>query len=397
MRLLRHFFIALGIVAVFFVGLMIRHWDTTTTIVSNMTALGEGSQEAELLKGPEDVLDYLARHGETASLVVFDLDDAENGVFWQADAPRPVAGLTKVFVLAEYARQVASGTADADAPVDLADLQRHYLPRTNDTAHDRIADRFADVGALTMDDAVAAMMTDNYPAAMDFLIQRLGGPDLATVPGHFGLDRTHGPVPTSGIFLSWHNHTMTTTPAERVAAYQAMDAAQYTTHAYALASTLADDEAFHRTEVDQLAAQGTGLSIKAQRDLARATYPRGTAAAYADFFASVAGQGALDPAVQGPLRLHLEQPVQPDSTAPPVAFVGVQGGGFPGLISFVGYVRTPEGRGRVVACFLDDVPLAVFYHLTQSGLDQAFVLQLLMDDTFFEAAQGQLNTSANPT
>ena len=45
---------------------------------------------------------------------------------------------------------------------------------------------------------------------------------------------------------------------------------------------------------------------------------------------------------------------------------------------------------------MDGLPLGVFYHLLQTGLDRGFLLQLLGDDVFFEQVRERL-ADAEPT
>jgi hypothetical protein len=40
---------------------------------------------------------------------------------------------------------------------------------------------------------------------------------------------------------------------------------------------------------------------------------------------------------------------------------------------------------------MEDVPIGLFYHLMQTGLDRGFYLQLLTDDTFFQTVRTQLS------
>jgi hypothetical protein len=48
----------------------------------------------------------------------------------------------------------------------------------------------------------------------------------------------------------------------------------------------------------------------------------------------------------------------------------------------------------VVVLLIEDLPIAVFYHLLQTGIDRGFQLQLLGDDAFFETARARLQENA---
>ena len=72
----------------------------------------------------------------------------------------------------------------------------------------------------------------------------------------------------------------------------------------------------------------------------------------------------------------------------------------PGVISFAGLAHYADGRPpRVVVLSMEEIPLAVFYHLLQSGLDQGLALRLLGDHAFFEATRTRLmapDTASTP-
>jgi len=88
----------------------------------------------------------------------------------------------------------------------------------------------------------------------------------------------------------------------------------------------------------------------------------------------------------------LEQTVATDSVQATATTIASKAGALPGLVSFVGYVRRGQGHPpRVMALFMEDLPIAVFYHLMQTGLDRGFQLQLLTDEAFFQAARARLH------
>lgn len=354
MNLRRHLLIAAGILAAFVAGLMVRNWETTTAAFSNMTALSEGKEEAAYLRLPADLMTYLAHHPDDVSLVAFDLENEDQGIFLQPDTTRPTTGLFKLWTLATYAEQVTTGQTDSAARVATEAIAHYHLPGINEEG--RAMQRFGSADSVTLAQVVAAMMQANDHTAADFLLLHLGDSTL------------HARVlPHSGLFLHW------------------MDTSQAP---LAQAQRLAEDPAFRADVREKLRAQGLGRTIREQRDLAHATFPQRTARAFADLFARAIAD-SLSPEVRY-LRRHLEQPFPADTTGRRAfeAF-SVHGGAFPGVISLGGYVRGSDG-GRVVVLLMENVPLAVFYHLVQTGLDNGFVLQLLLDDAFFEEARTAL-------
>jgi hypothetical protein len=91
------------------------------------------------------------------------------------------------------------------------------------------------------------------------------------------------------------------------------------------------------------------------------------------------------------MQHFLERSFARDSVALSIRTVGSIGGATPGLISLAGYAeRAGDAPPRVVVLLLERLPMAVFYHLLQTGLDKGFHLQLLGDDAFFEQVRRRL-------
>lgn len=346
MNLGRHLLIAAGLLAAFVIGLLIRNWESVEAAFSNMTALAEGKEEAAYLHLPADLLTYLQNHPDDVSLVAYDVGREADGLFWNADVERATTGLAKLWTLAAYAKQVTAGRINPDTLVAVSEIAHYHLPSINADGHARTLQRFGEADSVTLAQVVDAMIEDNAHAAADFLLLQLGD---AALQQHV--------VPHSGLFLHWLDETQ---------------------DPLAQAQRLAEDAAFRFETQERLRSQGLGLSIKQQGARAHATFPRSIADAYADLFA----RAVVDSVAA--FRPHLEQPFPADTTGTAAydAFA-VHGGAFPGVISLGGYVRGPEG-GRIVVLLMENVPLAVFYHLAQTSLDKGFVLQLLLDAAFFE-------------
>lgn len=380
------------------VGIMVgRNWTTFALIYDNMTAMNEGKQVAQQVRYPADLLAYMADHPERVSLVAYDVGAEAEGIAYGAKTPRPMVSVPNLMLLAAYADHAAAGRLDPAQRVPLDALERYALPGAGAARHRQARAQWRHQGLLNADSTVAlrhvvqAIAQHGDRAATDWLIARLGRETVDALPARLGMEGTAPPRPTSGTYLSWNHHGATGTVETRLAAYQRMPAATYADRVYQLAGALRTDATFRQAEHNRLAQRGTDLSLRHQRALAQATYPRGTAADYADWMARLARPAAASDSVSAFVRRQLEQTVDGDSVQTTVAAIGSKAGALPGLISFVGYVRRTDDRPpRVMALFMEDTPMALFYHLMQTGLDRGFYLQLLTDETFFQNARTQL-------
>lgn len=408
LKLTHHLLIAGALLVVAFAVIVARNWTTFALIYDNMTAMNEGGAMAQQIRYPSDLLDYAADHPEQVSLVAYDVGAEAEGIFYGAEAPRPVVGVPHLMLVAEYARQAAAGQLDPDRRVPLAALDRYALPGAGQAQHRQAKAAWRAAGHLDADSTVAlrrvvqAIAQQSDRAAADWLMAHLGRERVAALPAQFGLGTSAPPQPASGTHLSWNHHRAGGTVAARLADFRAMPAASYADRVYQLTALLQADTSFRRQERARLRRRGTDLSLRHQRALAQATYPHGTATAYAGWMARLAQGAFVSDSVSAFLQRRLEQTVAADSVAAdaatsdaveaPALTIASKAGALPGLVSFVGYVRRGATRPpRVVALFMEGLPIGVFYHLMQTGLDRGLQLQLLTDDAFFQAARDRLH------
>lgn len=397
LSLTQHLLIAAGLLGVAFVVIVAYNWDTFALIYDNMTAMSEGRPVAEQIRYPEDLLSYIADHPESVSLVAYDVGAEAEGIHYRADVPRPLVSVPRLMLLAEYARQVEGEQLDPRRRVPLDTLDLYALPGAGAERHRQAEAHWRDQGYLDADSTVAlrhvirAIAQFGDRAAADWFIMQLGRDRVDVLPTQFGLEGSEPPRPASGMHLSWNHHAATGTVGDRLADVRAMPAEAYARRVYRLTRTLREEAAFRQAERERLRQRGTGLSLRQQRAFARATYPRGTATAYAGGMARLAEGTWASDSVSAFLQRRMEQPIDSDSVRTSVTAIASKAGALPGLISFVGYVRWDDDRPpRVAALFMEDLPIGVFYHLLQSGLDRGFQLQLLTDDAFFRTARAQL-------
>ncbi|MEF8940781.1 MAG: hypothetical protein V5A22_13125 [Salinivenus sp.] len=91
------------------------------------------------------------------------------------------------------------------------------------------------------------------------------------------------------------------------------------------------------------------------------------------------------------MQAHLERTINADSVGLSLRAVASIGGATPGLISLAGYARREEDAPpRVMVLLLERLPMAVFYHLLQTGLDKGLLLRVLGDDSFFARVRDSL-------
>jgi hypothetical protein len=142
-------------------------------------------------------------------------------------------------------------------------------------------------------------------------------------------------------------------------------------------------------ERERLQDDGLTLRLGDQALLTRVTSPRGRARAYAELMARVAKSEVEGAEIA---RAAMAWPLQNPEVKEQFDSVGTKPGSLPGLLTSA-YYATPKGKDtvRVLALFIDKLPIAVWLQLMQKFLHQRFELSLLSDDAFFEQVKQRLS------
>jgi len=374
------------------VVVVVLNWGTFALMFSNMSALGEGARTAEQMVTPDALLEYMAEHPEQTSLVVMDVGAAEPHIHHQGRAERPAVNVSRLLLLRSYAEAVAQGQLAPGRRVALADVQRYHLKARGQGGHPAAIERLRGEGAITEDSLtiaalVRSMTQYNDEAAADWLLATLGYPAVDATREALGWPARATPLPSSGRTLSWRHPRMDATPAERLTVLTAQPRSAYAQEVLDLTGAFTASGSFRDEVLTLVQERGTEISLRDQRALAQATYPTACATEYAAFLTALLQDSLGSPAVSARMRSALERTVGADTLGGPlpVEAIGSVSGAFPGLISFAAYARRPDPLpDRIVVSFIQDLPIAVFYHMMQTGMDRALFVRLLSDDAYVE-------------
>ena len=364
-RFARHLVLIAGLLVVALGVVVVRNWDGAVRAARDAGSMGEGSETAASLREPADVLAWVRDH-PGASLVVWDVAADSAVVAIRPDERRPVAGLTGLLLAAELVRRGGAGL-DTATVLPASAVERRRLPGA-EPARERAPASLADL-------ARQALGADR--AAADALLWTLGRRATDALPARLGLAALEAPLPLDGLLLAWAPADRPGPRETQLDQFLALDRAAQRDSAFSRSQAYVKSRAYRSAEQVRLERVGLGLSRDDQRAAAQATFPRGTARAYARLLARSARGDLLGPAASDVFLDLVARPATDSLQARGGRRLGVVGGGFPGLLGTAAVFQSGRG-GRVAVLLVEDAPNAVFFHLAQSGLDAGLVLDLVV-------------------
>jgi beta-lactamase class A len=351
------------------VGFWKRH--ALHDMAENWSELKQGSELVKTLNTSDDLLEYFKAHPQDVSIAAWTLGDEASGIYWNADARRPVTSLTRLWVLVTLAEQFESQALSPSETVSLDFWEQSALPVVDAGAHQvavrdlQQSDRLENE-RVALADLAWVMMRFGAMSAADALMARLGRSSLETATKTHGGDSQDAPVPFAGEFIEWKNPSFTGSPDS----------------AWSTSDKLRQDAGLRQSVREQLIERGLQIPIREQARMAQSTGRQGTARGYASLMARIYSN-----ALPGNARIReaLEWTMTEETTRQLYEVLGNTGGTLPGILASTSYGK-PKGErpAKVTAVFIHRLPTAVWLHLLRTSLHQEFESRLIEDPAFFE-------------
>jgi hypothetical protein len=298
-----------------------------------------------------------------------------------ADQPLVLASTMKIVVLAVYADAVVKGDIDPQEEISVADWEKYYLPNTDGGAHigglrsvnlesDALGFARDQTVWVTLDDLARIMIHYSGNAATDYLINRLGTENFASILALLDL-RCHTMIwPTLGLSLAIYNHENPHPTVEQLKPWVAFVEGGDNSEFARLAELYLRDRAWRQAQIEFLTSDGPGggenlEEIWAYQVAASQVFPNGCAREYARLMALAATGNLISPQVSALVKEKLES--VPSDWPLRLGFYRQYGGkegitaGVTTIVSYSIPKRGPlAGLTRVVVIFANEQPLDIW-------------------------------------
>lgn len=338
-----------------------------------------------------ELSEYIRSHPSSAAIVAYTIDShgqvVPDGreVFFNADTPLVLASTMKTVILAAYEEAVERQELDPNERVRVTEVEKYYLPRTDDGAHAAglaklglatDASGFArDPGAtIPLDDIARIMIHNSGNAESDYLLARLGMERIAATMSAAGM-KQHTPIHfILGISLAMFNHEAPLSEAgQRQALVEDIAAGNFAT-LEGLVERYVHDPGWRAAQIafmqsESLMAAAGKMGWNGQVEASQ-LFPHGTAREYARFMAQIASGQFISPAVSA----RIQQKLETIPTDEPLRFLfhhryGAKDGVTAGVLTLVSYAVPKSGplagQRRVVVVLANSLPYETWTNLLQ--------------------------------
>jgi hypothetical protein len=354
--------------------------------------------EAIIPQAARPALRQLLEHPQTVGLAAYRLGQEADGVFLNADIPMPLASVVKIIHLVAYAEAVAAGRLNPLSAVSLAELENHYLPRSDLGAHQRAVAELTETGRtfatppqIVLDEVPWLMIRHSSNAATDYLHRLLGQTAIEQTALSLGLTSQTAPCPFLGQFLAMSNHVRTANnDLAALEAYLA-DPLLYGQEVMWLTDAFVTDEQFRADEIAWRADQRRSSS-STQEFFTAHLNAHGSARDYAALMARLAQNGLSNGESSFIARRFLEWPMQFPVNQELFYNLGYKNGRLPGSLTTVYYAYpVTETTPIVIALFYRDLPNALYRDWRNSLPHDELARWLLSDPAALPALRQVIN------
>lgn len=341
----------------------------------------EGYEYVEKTFSLKGLTEFIGEHPEYMSVVSFNVNQPDSGIYYGADIPRAQGAMSNVFLVMEYERQVLANEIDPNQEVDIADVERLFLPQISENAHLSSLEALevlSEDGILTIDEIVATMVETNGLALSDYIWFKLGKENIFNLMSSLNLSITEPPLPFSGLYLSIQPTISDTSSS---ATYEEV---------VTLAEKFNTDDTFNSETKELFREERLNLSFIQEKD-ALAEFPQTTAMEMATLMAQLQKEELISEAVSKAVKEKMKWVFGGDAIKRSFSNYGAIYDNRMGMLSGIDFgTSIYDGHTSAQAVFFDQLPVAFFIHLSANHMQEDYQQRLIWDPALYETTMNEI-------
>ena len=298
----------------------------------------------------DSLLNFIKMNKERASIYITKNDTII--AFLNENKLMPLASTFKILVAIEFAKQASAGIIEKNAYVPLSEMDKYYLPNTDEDAHPQWLDHERKSNHIKNDsvqliNVARGMMMFNSNANTEYLMDLLGINNVRSNIGLFGL-RIHTSIYPPPASLLMYQNPKAISEDKILKAIGKIQDENYSKHVYALHVQLKHDFRF------KAAFRSTDLTMKMQKAWSN-RLPASTTKDYVHLANILNNRKFLSDSAYKVLGEIVEYLMENKNLQSVFKHYGASGGNTNFTLSHVFYLQTTSNTKIELAVFFNDL------------------------------------------
>lgn len=370
------FFLVFAAAASFIFAIVIGfNYSAFKTLFANNDGMRDGYEFIESTYSLKALAEFIGDHPEYMSVVSFNVNNPDSGIFYNADVPRTMGTLSNFFLILEYERQVQTRDLNPNEILSSIDeIERFSLPEISEESHRKSFELLGvdDESPITLDQLVSVMAETNDLAIADYLWFKLGEQNIQNLMDSLYVESTDIPLPYSGLYLSIHPDVTDTSLNKSDA------------EVIAFAERLNTDAQFVE-EIKKLFDDiRLNLSFIEERN-ALEHFPHTTPREIARLMAKLSKNELLSEEISLRVKGKMKWVFEGEAIKRSFSEYGAIYDNRMGMLSGIDFGTSfYDGHSSAQAIFFDKLPVAFWLHLSANHMQEDYQQRLIWDPALYE-------------
>lgn len=341
----------------------------------------DGYEYIESTYSLKALTEFIGDHPEYMSVVSFNVDNPDSGIYYNADTPRTMGTIANFFLIVEYERQVEFGQINPNEKLtDISEIEQFVLPDISSESHRKSFELLGvkDDESITIDQLVAVMAETNDLAIADYLWFKLGEEPIYALIDSLELVHTNAPLPFSGLYLSIHPNISDTSSVISE------------DEIIALAQQLANDDTYLEQTRELFDDDRLSLSFIQERD-ALEHFPHTTPREISGLMAKLYKDELLSPSISQRVKQKMGWVFKGEAIKRSFSEYGAIYDNRMGILSGIDFgTSVYDNHTSAQAIFFDKLPVAFWLHLSANHMQEDYQQRLIWDPALYETTVNEI-------
>jgi len=380
MRALKLFSVYIGVIAVVMAIIFIPNWDEFQEVFDNIDGLKEGTEFIESTYSLGGLIDYLVEQPQYTAIYSLSGDPSQDAIAHNPEQMHTMGALQHLLAAAYLYELEHQGIAVLAESHNWKEISLYQLPNYYYSNHASALDYLEDIEALSDNQVpvtylIDAMIVNNDYAIHDFLVHtyRL---DTLSIDESYSIDNIQ---PFAGLALMMHPGVRDKDFETLISEYREMDIAQFNEQSGRYFEDWVTDSQKREAFVEIFEEEDYGLTFLEEKqtyDL----YPHASARSFTLFMKDILEGNRWNSELTNAFTDHLRWMLE--DRAVNYQFYDY-GGGYESRIGLLngfdfGIVDSTDSY-RYQTVFFDQVPIALWFHLSSNFMNQDYQRRLIWD------------------